>query len=289
MLRFPDLTISATILAVALLLLVAYGCEDDTSVAMYLLQPDHLQGAASAAEIEAARNAGLVVSSPACNPDSARAWLAEIGNPHNVTLLAAFNSHQYPIWGPNHVVWEAYRSALGEDIILVSKDTGERVSTWPPEGEPTTWELRAGPVAGHRVAVALAAVYFDGYDGVYLDELWADLPPWMERATAQHDADWISHTAALLQTLRKHLPDIAVVGNVGARADIAADMFEWTVDGITVESVHVTNPDGTIDPDKKRRAVAGMEAFDAALCVAWGWSPPAGVARYGISLIKLEG
>jgi hypothetical protein len=184
------------------------GCEDAERAAFYILQPDdypHLESGDT--RYAFAEQTGMVVCNAALDPERVREHF-----PHAL-VLAAFSSHSKPIWGANNAFWNEFRLEL------------ESVPVFPVGDWPNTLELRLSRSGGMYLADAILDVVDfgkGGYDGLYLDECWAFLPPRIRDLTGQTQRDWEAHAEGFFAQweMRKGPP---ILGNVGSMKNGGAD------------------------------------------------------------------
>jgi hypothetical protein len=242
------------------------GCEDAERAAFYILQPDdypHLESGDT--RYAFAEQTGMVVCNAALDPERVREHF-----PHAL-VLAAFSSHSKPIWGANNAFWNEFRLEL------------ESVPVFPVGDWPNTLELRLSRSGGMYLADAILDVVDfgkGGYDGLYLDECWAFLPPRIRDLTGQTQRDWEAHAEGFFAQweMRKGPP---ILGNVGSMKNGADErILAYPLRGVSVEAAHVKPPHN--EPLELMTAENLFTEHDAAWCVAWGWEPLKARARYGI-------
>jgi hypothetical protein len=235
---------------------------DPLSDAFYMLQPEDLRGEShqSLQPVDFAAY-GLFVCNAELDPDAVRA-----ARPGAVVLGYA-NSHQVPLWGSGDP-WTSYRALFAEDDYWHDAN-GNRVSTWT-----NTEELRYTAENAADLAAFLAARWA-GWDGIYLDDVYGELPanpvlnqlPLTSAEWPAVRAEWIAYRDALITELAGLYPG-RLVGNVG---NGAARVSYLPLDGICSEEWWPTDVPSIL---------AEFAHHDPTLCVAWEWNPD-GLGRKG--------
>jgi hypothetical protein len=221
--------------------------------AFYMVQPEDLRGESHQGQpVVDLSPYGLLVCNAGIDPDAARA-----ARPGAVVLGYA-NTHQVPLWGDTEL-WNSYRALFAEEDYW-HDGSGNRISTWQ-----NTEELRYTPENAADLAAFLAARWA-GWDGIYLDDVYGELPvspvlnqlPVTSAEWPAVRAEWVAYRDALIAQLAAAYPKL-VVGNVGNGAALVAHL---PLDGICAEEWW---------PNGVPTILVEFARHDPSLCVAWEW------------------
>lgn len=170
---------------------------------------------------------------------------------------------------------------------LFEKFAAEDYFPDPETGEPLSihkrnFLLRFGRPAGVTIGMVAAGwATAQGYDGVYLDEAWGEVPRWVLLAMGAEGVEWEKfreeaavQAETIVQTIRLAAPGVIVSGNVGREPEKAK---RYGLDGITIEAGHLE-----WEPGNRKRFVEAFREYDPRYCVSWDWDAgPA--ARRGVT------
>lgn len=252
---------------VGALISIAIGCggyeKPYEGTALFIVSHEHVRMMESG-ELDVSGQ-DLIVCDPSVPAKSLRPHMKD-----GAMLFAYFNAHMVPTY--EAAFFEEMRGYYTPDMWLTD-ETGNRQETYP-----RAHELDWGAEAGERVADVAKSMVDPDCEGIYLDELWGEVPKWKLRQISEISNetddvlhyDWYTHRHHLLVELEDY--DGYVIANVGA-VPAWGGSFVY-LDGITVEASHVKTP---IDSALFRQA---FSEYEPRLNVAWLWQCH-GVANTG--------
>ena len=213
--------------------------------ALFILQPHHVREGLDLSPY------GLIVCNPSIDPSTIKCAKDTI-------LLAYVNAHMVPQYPSKFYV--DFRDNFSERDYLKDID-GNRVEAYPRQHE---LDWTSDTAHSWLNAVGQMWSFREGYQGLYIDELWA-VPP--RRYTDLHGEfsteDWHVFAKTIAQFVRQDWGGVPIIANVGKEV---APFHTDNLDGVTIESTHVK-----ADADWRRLNDA-MSHFPAHYCVAWEWN-----------------
>jgi hypothetical protein len=126
---------------------------------------------------------------------------------------------------------------------------------------------------------AFAAREYRGWDGIFLDELWGQVPPWAlrklpgsrAREWPRIRAEWDAYRDRFVAEMRARY-DGLLIANVGRRPERVRHL---DLDGISIEHEFVTSAEESL------RFVHEFRRYPATRCIAWDWNVDPDVALTG--------
>jgi len=221
--------------------------------AYYMVQPQDLLGLPTdGVPAPDLTQYGFLVCNTGLDPERVRAAAPQ------ATLFVYMSSHFVGTWGPNSEILNALRATFDSTSFWVDS-LGQRASTWE-----NTEELLYTVENGEKLA-DFALEYLGGWDGIYIDDCWVNLSPFLyqklpvtQQDWPQVEQDWDAFFTTFLTRLRAGTPQL-IVGNCGAGAvalrDAGLDGFateEWT-------------------PAQRPTVLDELPRYDPSLCVTWEW------------------
>jgi hypothetical protein len=221
--------------------------------AYYLVQPQDLQGLpTNGVPAPDLTQFGLLVCNAGLDPADVRVAAPQ------ATVFAYVSSHFVALWGAGNPIHDAWRAAFDSTAFWVDGQ-GQRTSTWV-----NTEELLYTAENGLTLA-GLVLEHLGGWDGIYVDDCWANLSPtiYSQLPVPQADwplveQDWDAFRESFLLTLRAGTPQL-IVGNSGSSA---VELRHVGLDGFACEEWV---------PSERPIVLEEFKRYDPRYCVTWEW------------------